>query len=270
MSAASPSLPDIGSHSSSVRRPRRRRVSVERRRLQAQRLDSIAALASGVAHDLNNVFAPIIISAELLRKKLPGEEAQQCLNILLQSALQGSETLRQVLIIAGGFEGELVKLQPSSVIEELGNSLRKTLASGITMEMDICPDLWSVSGDSLQLRRMMLNLALNAAAAMANGGRLLIRAENSTVTSGMAKGHPGAGPGPHVLITVADTGRGIPPDQVDRIFDPFFPADGSEPGPGLGLSIVYGIARSHGGFIQVHSETDCGTEFEIFLPALTR
>jgi len=252
-----------------MRRPRRRRVSVERRRLQAQRLDSIAALASGVAHDLNNVFAPIIVTAELLRKGIPNEESRQCLDILLQSALQGSETLRQVLVIAGGMEGELVGLQLASVVAELGDSLRKTLPSGIALEVDIRPDLWPVSGDSTQLRRVMHSLALNAADAMAGGGRLLVRAENTTVTSEMVQGRPGASSGPHVLLTVADTGHGIPPGEIDRIFDPFFTTKDSELGSGLGLSIVYGIVRSHRGFIQVHSETDCGTEFEIFLPALT-
>jgi len=230
----------------------------------------MAALAAGITHDLNNVFAPIIISAELLRKTVPGEEAQQCLKILLQSAWQGSETLKQVLAFAGGMEGDLEAMRLADTVAELRQTLRQVLPPGVALEVEVSPDLWPICGDGVQLRQVILNLGRSGAGAMAKGGRLFIALKNTRVTPAMARSHPGAKAGPHVLMTVADTGRGIPARSLDRIFDPFFATNGSDLGHGLALSVVYGVVRSHGGFIRVHSEVGCGTEFEIFLPAQTR
>jgi len=270
MSAASSCHPDIRRHTDEIRRPRRRAVTARQRQLRDQRLESIAALASGITHDLNNVFAPILISGELLRRQVTGQDALKCLDIMIQSAWQGSETLRQVLTFAGGMEGELVELRLADAIEELSQSIRKTLPAGVTLTVETSPDLWPISGDCIQLRQAIHNLGLNGVDAIAQNGCLFIRAQNTNVTPAMARDHPGARSGPHILVSVADTGQGMPPELLDRIFDPFFATKGSDLGRGLSLSVVYGIIRSHGGFIQVHSEVGCGTEFEIFIPAVVR
>jgi len=270
MCAAASHRPDVRPEAGGIRRPRRRAISARQRLLRDQRLESIAALASGITHDLNNVFAPIIISGELLRRKMTGDDTLQCLNLMIRCAWQGSETLRQVLTFAGGMEGDLVELRLTAAIEELSESIRKALPPGATLQLEISPDLWPIAGDCAQLRKAILNVGLNGADAVAQGGRLCIRVQNTKVTPAVARGHSGAKTGPHVLISIADTGQGMNPQMLDRVFDPFFATKGSDLGRGLSLSIVYGIIRSHGGFIQVHSEVGCGTEFEIFIPAVVR
>ncbi|HEX3730938.1 MAG TPA: ATP-binding protein, partial [Opitutaceae bacterium] len=144
----------------------------------------------------------------------------------------------------------------------------ETLPRSIKIETDYASDLWLISGNSTELGQVVMNLCVNARDAMASGGTLFVRAHNLQVDEALARAHPGAHPGPHVVIAVADTGCGIPAEIVDRIFDPFFTTKAAGKGTGLGLSTVLGIVRSHGGFLQVQSELGRGTEFRLFFPAL--
>ena len=249
---------------------RRRQLSARQHFRQAQRLESIATLAGGLAHDLNNVLAPIITFAELLRGKVAGKDEQKCLDLLVGNAWRGAEIVRQILTFADGVEGDRVKLELADLIQDACRNLREILPAGIVLETDLPADLWPVTGDCAQLRQVLANLGANAREAIAGKGRILIRVQNTVIDPLTARAHPGATAGPHALVTVSDDGCGIPDELFDQIFDPFFTTKGPALGRGLGLSIVHGIVKSHGGFLQIRSEMGRGSDFQVFLPARRR
>lgn len=236
--------------------------------LRSQRLEGIGTLAGGIAHDLNNVLTPIMSSVSLLKAKLPDEEDVRLLDILERSAQHGAALIRQLLDFARGAEGERSDIQPFHIIKDVATMLGDTLPRAISIETNLPRNLWSVRADPTQLRQVFMNLGINARDAMPAGGRLVFRAENVTIDETAARANPGAKPGPHVKITVADKGTGIPPEVADRIFDPFFTTKVAGKGTGLGLSTVLGIIKGHGGFLQMHSEIGQGTEFFLYFPAI--
>lgn len=241
---------------------------LEKQYLRAQRLESLGILAGGIAHDLNNVLAPILMSVELLQQKATDPDARRMLEVLATSAQHGADLVRQVLAFARGTEGGRVEFQLRLIIRDVARLLGETVPRSINIEMEAPADLWFVLGDSTQLNQVLMNLCVNACDAMPNGGKLLLRAENATVDDAMARANPGAQPGPHVLVTVADTGTGIPPEILDRIFDPFFTTKEAGKGTGLGLATVLGIVKSHGGFLRVDSRVGRGATFQVYLPAV--
>ena len=241
---------------------------MEQQLLRSQRLESIGTLAGGIAHDLNNALAPILMSVELLRDKLPDDRSARLLDVLASSAQHGAGLVRQVLAFARGAEGERADLQPRLVIRDVCRLVAETLPRSITIRAELPADLWLLRGDPTQLSQILVNLCVNARDAMPDGGQLVIRAENTHVDETLARTHLGVQPGPHVLVTVADTGAGIPPGMLDRIFDPFYTTKPLGKGTGLGLSTVLGLVKSHGGFLQVCSTMGQGTEFRLYFPAL--
>lgn len=241
---------------------------LEAQLLRAQRMEGIGTLAGGIAHDLNNVLSPILMSVQLLQQKLSDPDLLRLVGVLEQSALQGAGLVRQVLAFARGAGGEQADIAPGPIMAEVVSLLRETLPRSITIENDLTGDLWRIHANAIQISQVLMNLGVNARDAMPRGGRLGYRARNVEVGDILASGHPGARSGPHVLITVTDTGTGIPPDLLNRIFDPFFTTKAAGKGTGLGLSTVQGIVRSHGGILQVQSEVGRGTEFSLYLPAV--
>ncbi len=235
--------------------------------LRAQRMESIGTLAGGIAHDLNNVLAPILMSLDLLGDEQTAQERQDIIDILRSSAQRGTEMVKHLLTFARGIEGQKVHLQLKHVLRELQRILGQTLPKSIQIEMSFSDDLWLVLGDSTQLHQVLLNLCVNARDAMPHGGRLTIKAANFMVDDNFAAMRAEAVSGRYVTLSVADTGTGIPPEIRDRIFDPFFTTKGLDKGTGLGLATVQGIVRSHGGFITCYTEVDHGTDFHVYLPA---
>lgn len=237
--------------------------------LRAQRLESLGTLASGIAHDLNNILTPILAVVQLLPLKLPtlNEQTRQLLSIIETSTQRGSEMVKQILSFARGVEGKRVSLQMHHLLLEIRQMLQQTLPKSITIQADIPADLWLVSADATQLHQVLMNLCVNARDAMPNGGTLQLTAENVWVDEQYARLHFDANPGAYVVVTVSDTGMGISPNILHRIFDPFFTTKEVGKGTGLGLSAVLGIVKSHEGFIDVQSELDQGSQFKIFLPA---
>jgi signal transduction histidine kinase/CheY-like chemotaxis protein len=235
--------------------------------LRAQRLESIGTLASGIAHDLNNILSPILMSTTLLRRDLKDPDAERMLNIIEASAERGAGIVKQVLTFARGVEGERVLLQPKHLISELSKIMAQTFPRNIDLQSGFAADLWTVSGDATQLHQVLLNLCVNARDAMPEGGTLTVGAENVDVDEQLARMNPGAQLGPHVALRVGDTGSGIPPEVLDKIFDPFFTTKEVGKGTGLGLATVIGIVKAHGGFLNVQSEVGIGTTFRVFLPA---
>ncbi|MEW5857890.1 MAG: response regulator [Cyanobacteriota bacterium] len=242
---------------------------LERQFLRAQRMESLGTLASGIAHDLNNVLAPILMSVQLLQIKIQDTQSQQLLSILETNAKRGADLVKQVLSFARGMEGERTNLQVGHLIFEIAKIAHETFPKSIEIHTDIqTRELWAVSGDATQLHQVLINLCVNARDAMPDGGTLNISADNIVIDENYARMNPGAKVGSYVVMSVSDTGMGMPPEMLDRIFEPFFTTKEIGKGTGLGLSTVLGIIKSHGGFLNVYSEVGKGTEFKVYLPAV--
>ncbi|HEY9800764.1 MAG TPA: response regulator [Leptolyngbyaceae cyanobacterium] len=235
--------------------------------LRAQRLESIGTLASGIAHDLNNVLAPILMTAQLLETQIKDERSQRLLPILITNAKRGANLVKQVLSFTRGLEGERTLLQLKHLIGEIQQVIKETFPKSIEVVAQIPQNLWTVSGDATQLHQVLMNLCVNARDAMPKGGSLTITAENLLIDENYAKMNLDAKVGPYVVVTVTDTGTGIQADVLDRIFEPFFTTKELGQGTGLGLSTVLGIIKSHGGFINVYTEEGKGSQFKVYLPA---
>lgn len=235
--------------------------------LRAQRMESIGTLAGGIAHDLNNVLAPILMTAQLLEMQLQDEQSKRLLSIIIKNAKRGAALVKQVLSFARGLEAKFTLLQVEHLIVEIEQIVKETFPKSIGIHTNISPSLGNVSGDATQLHQVLMNLCVNARDAMPYGGTLSISAETLFVDENYARMHIDAKAGSYVVISVADTGIGIPPEIVDRIFEPFFTTKEIGKGTGLGLSTVIGIIKSHGGFVNVYSEVGRGTQFKVYLPA---
>jgi two-component system cell cycle sensor histidine kinase/response regulator CckA len=242
---------------------------LEAQLLRAQRMESVGTLASGIAHDVNNVLTPIMLSQELLREKIADEDCRRLLNTIERSTRRGADLMKQVMSFARGAEGERMTLRVTGIISEIEKIAKETFPRNITIRTDIPKDLWTISGDSTQLHQVIMNLCVNARDAMPNGGILRISIENLLIDEDYAHINIEAKVGPYIVITVSDTGTGIPPDILDRIFEPFFTTKEHGKGTGLGLSTAVGIVKSHGGFLTVYSEVGKGTAFKVYLPAIT-
>ncbi|WP_414754980.1 response regulator [Anabaena sp. CCY 9910] len=243
---------------------------LEAQLFRTQRLESIGTLASGIAHDLNNILTPILAGAQLLPLKFPDadERTQHLLEILEINAKRGADLVKQVLSFARGVEGKRITLQLKHLIVEVVKILKETFPKSIEVYTDIPNDLWMVSGDSTQLHQVLMNLCVNARDAMPNGGTLTISAENLLIDENYARMNLEAKQGHYIMVTVSDTGVGISPENLDRIFEPFFTTKAVGQGTGLGLSTVLGIVKSHGGFVNVYSEEGRGTTFKVYLPSV--
>lgn len=243
--------------------------NLEAQMLRAQRLESIGTLASGVAHDLNNILSPIMMSAPLLRQDLPAVQRDSIVATIEKSAARGAQIVRQVLTFGRGLEGERKPMQLGELLEELGHLVRETFPKDVTVEMVNDAELWPVIANATQLHQVLLNLSVNARDAMSAGGALRISASNLLVDESYVSMLPQAKEGPYVQVEVSDTGCGIPPAILERIFDPFFTTKGVGKGTGLGLSTVFGIVHAHGGFLSVSSVVGKGSRFQVFLPAIS-
>ncbi|MCI0539761.1 MAG: PAS domain S-box protein [Verrucomicrobiales bacterium] len=241
--------------------------ALEAQLLRAQRMESIGTLAGGIAHDLNNVLTPVLLAIKLLRDETSNKTAHELLNTLESSALRGASIVQQVLSFARGVQGERSVFQIKHPLSEIVGIVKDTFPRSIQIGTRILKDLWPVFGDPTQLHQVFMNLCVNARDAMPQGGKLQIEAANVMIDENYARMQPEAKAGPYVVITIADSGVGMPPAIVSKIFEPFFTTKEVGKGTGLGLSTVLGIVRSHGGFVNVYSEVGKGTRFKVHLPA---
>lgn len=240
---------------------------IESALLRSQRLESLGTLASGIAHDLNNILSPLSISTYLLRPKVSDSSGQETLDTMEEVIERGSQLVKQVLSFARGAEGERAPIDPRRVLSELVRILKETFPKSIHIRYTAVAS-GAVYANATQLHQVMMNLCVNARDAMPEGGDLEITVEDARLDEHHAHLPPNAIPGRYVVISVRDTGAGISPDVIDKIFDPFFTTKGPGKGTGLGLSTSLGIVRSHGGFINVYSQPGAGALFNVYLPVL--
>lgn len=234
--------------------------------LRAQRLESIGTLAGGIAHDLNNVLAPILLSIGLLEEEIEDPGLRDTLATISASAERGAAMVRQVLAFARGVEVGDLDMDLERIVEEIARVVRDSFPKSIRLETRVPPSLWRPRGDPTQLHQVLLNLAVNARDAMPSGGLLSITAENVEVRQEDPSLAADARPGQYVRVSVTDTGSGMPAEVLDKIFDPFFTTKEVGRGTGLGLSTVSAIVRGHGGFVDVSSEPGQGSTFAVYFP----
>lgn len=244
------------------------RKQIEAQIVRAQRMESIGTLSAGIAHDLNNILAPIMLSIEILKTGDPKQD-HSILETIELSAKRGADIVKQVLSFARGIEGQRVEVQPTHLIRDLETIIRDTFPKDIQLRLSVAKDTWPISGDPTQLHQILLNLCVNARDAMPSGGILTISTENKVLDEHYVAMNSQAATGKYLVISVVDSGTGIPPGIIDRIFEPFFTTKEIGKGTGLGLSTVMAITKSHGGFVNVYSEVGKGTTFRIYLPAIS-
>lgn len=243
------------------------RRALEQQFLRAQRLESIGTLAGGIAHDLNNVLAPITLGVDALRLELTSPDAVETLDLIAQSARRGAMMVSQVLSFARGVDGQRLEVDPRHLVRDVRKIARDTFPKNIATVAQLPDELWAVVGDPTQLHQVLLNLCVNARDAMPLGGTLTLGAENVTLDAQYAAMNIEAREGRYVRLDVEDTGEGIPADVLDKVFDPFFTTKEIGKGTGLGLSTSLAIVKSHGGFMRVYSEVGVGTKARVYLPA---
>jgi len=242
-------------------------LNLEERVFDAQRLENLGLLAAGIAHDLNNVLAPITMIPSLLRQRLQDPLDGQMLDVLEQSAVRASDLVRQILGFARGAAGQRHVLQVKYILRDLVGLLSETFPKNIVIEDSWEGDLWPVYGFPTQLHQIILNLCINARDAMPGGGTLRLRAQNRVLDELAAATLEGSRAGDWVVITVEDFGTGMTPDLVARIWEPFFTTKGEGKGSGLGLPMVRNLIDGHGGFVTLDTSVGRGSVFSVYLPA---
>jgi len=244
------------------------RKKLEQQFLRAQRVESIGTLAGGIAHDLNNILAPIMLAVGLLKSEADTPKTRAILQTVADSAQRGADIVGQVLSFARGLEGRRTEVQPKLLFKELENIVRDTFPKNIQLQFSVPSDIWTLFGDPTQVHQILLNLCVNARDAMPDGGSLIIGAENRVLDQHYAEMEGQAKAGRYVCMSVTDSGTGIPQEIIHRIFEPFFTTKEVNKGTGLGLSTVIAIVKSHAGIANVYSEPGKGTSFKVYLPAM--
>ncbi len=244
----------------------RKRLEAELR--QAAKMQAIGELAGGVAHDFNNLLTAIMGYADMLLETCEDSSQRQRLGQIRQAAERASSLTQQLLAFGRKQVLEMKLVNVNEVIESFNEMLRRLIGENVEIVTRLSPTIGIVKADPGQIEQILMNLAVNARDAMPNGGTLTIETVVQVLDEAFAELHPGLTPGPHICLTVGDTGHGIDPNIISRVFDPFFTTKGMGVGTGLGLSTVYGIVKQHHGHVTVYSELGHGTSFKIYLPQI--
>ena len=234
--------------------------------IQAQKMESIGTLASGIAHDLNNILTPILMFVQLLRRKLTDVKDHKIVNTIEDTIKRGSNLVQQVLSLTRKTTLEKEQIDFNKLFSEIDLLIRETFPKVINININIEENLGIVVGNNTEIHQVILNLCINARDAMPRGGQLSVAVKNVFVDESYQQKHTDVSIGEYVLVSIADTGIGISSENLNKIFTPLFTTKGSGKGTGLGLPIVMRILKKHGGFIVVNSEVEIGSEFNIYLP----
>ena len=244
------------------------KIELERKLAQTQKMETIGTLAGGIAHDFNNILTSIMGYTELCRSEVKENKGlYEDLSQIMKAGNRAKDLVKQILAISRKDEQEIIPVQLTPLIKEALKMLRSTLPSSVTLKENFPKERLVVKADATKLHQVIVNLATNAMHAMTDStGTLEISVDTVTFDENIQTRYPDMKPGHFVRISVSDTGCGIPKEHLDRIFEPYFTTREKEEGTGLGLSVVHGILKSHGGHITVYSEPGRGTTFRIYLP----
>ena len=231
------------------------RKQLEEQFLRTQRLESLGALVSGIAHDLNNALTPILIGAQVLREQSKSAEDAGILEMMETSVRRGAEMVQRVVAFARGGDSGKKLVQVDKLIKEMSKIINGTFPKNIQCRVEVDANSSPVIAAPTQLHQVLMNLCVNARDAMPAGGKLTLASKNIQLDTAGAAKIPGAKPGKYLCVSVADTGGGIPAAQLEKIFLPFFTTKEPGKGTGLGLSTSLSIAKNHGGFMTVDSDS---------------
>ena len=244
------------------------RKGLEERLRQAVKMEAIGTLAGGLAHDFNNVLHVVLGYAELM---LMGKETQdkdyQRARLIYDAAIRGRDLVNRILTFSRRVETKPRPVDLNHELNQVEHLLARTIPKMIDIELRLADNLGVINADPTQIEQILLNLALNAAHAMPDGGKLVFETRNVMLDEEYCRTHPETRPGEYVLLAVSDTGHGMEKEILDRVFEPFFTTKPRGQGTGLGLSMVFGIVKSHGGYISCDSNPGAGTVFKIYFPA---
>jgi len=240
---------------------------LQQQRDQAQKMETVGKLAGGIAHDFNNLLSAVMMATDfLLSAHKPSDPSFQDIMSIKQNTNRAASLVRHLLAFSRKQTMRPQVLDLGESLSDLSMLLRRLIGEKVTLDVVHGRDLWPVKADISQFEQVIVNLAVNARDAMPDGGRLTLRTANVTEGESRGFGYKGMPAGEYVLIEVGDTGLGIAPENLDKIFEPFFSTKEIGKGTGLGLSTVYGIVKQSGGFVYVDSKSGAGTTFRIFLP----
>jgi len=245
------------------------RIGLEAQLRQSQKMEAVGILAGGIAHDFNNLLQSISgFTDVLLGDKDRSNPDYENLIIIEQASQEAADLIEHLLIFSRKVESELKPVLLNRQIIKVSKLLERTIPKMISIKYNLAQDLKIISADPLQIEQVLMNLGVNARDAMPDGGKLIFETENITLDEQYCKTHPETGPGEYVLLSITDTGHGMDKETLEHIFEPFYTTKKIGKGTGLGLAMIYGIVKSHGGYIMCYSEPGLGTTFKIYFPVL--
>ena len=236
--------------------------------VQAQKMEAVGQLSGGIAHDFNNLLTVIIGNADAITDMLkPRPDLLRHINMIIAAGERGAELTQRLLAFSRRQTLLPVEVNCNQLVKEMQQMLLRTLREDINIKTELDPDLWSAFADPSQLESAILNLTINAQDAMPEGGSLIISTANVPLDEQYQITNPEVPPGYYVMISVTDTGEGMPPDILKKVFEPFFTTKEVGKGSGLGLSMVYGFVKQSNGHVSIYSEPKLGTTVRIYLPS---
>jgi two-component system, cell cycle sensor histidine kinase and response regulator CckA len=242
---------------------------LEEQLFQARKMEAIGNLAGGIAHDFNNILQTISGYAQILAmNKNHSDPEYRKLELILRSTQRGSELIKRLLIFSRKLESNLLPVNINTEVLQVCNTLEHTLPGSIHIKQDLEEPIHTIKADTVQMEQVLMNICTNARDAMPDGGKLTFSTKNIFLNDSFCNSHIGIYPGPHVLLSISDTGVGLDRDTLSHIFEPFYTTKKSGLDSGLGLAMVYGIVKNHNGYILCQSNKDRGTRFQIFFPAI--
>jgi PAS domain S-box-containing protein len=255
------------------------RDTTERRTLeehlrQAQKMEAVGRLAGGIAHDFNNImtivtgYSDLLLSEGVLSPPMPAAERLEAIRNIHAAGQRAAALTNQIMAFSRRQILVPSVLSLNTVVRDMGGMVRRLIGSNIEFVTETDPDLGSVKADPTQLGQVILNLAVNARDAMRTGGRLVVATRNAVLGPETTRRHPDVRPGRYALLSVSDTGTGMPGEVLAHVFEPFFTTKGVGHGTGLGLATVHGIVKQSGGHIEVTSKVGEGTTFWVYLPLI--
>ncbi|KNH29638.1 histidine kinase [Pseudomonas syringae] len=236
---------------------------------QSQKMEAVGQLTGGIAHDFNNMLTGIIGSLELLRRRLARgrtEDLDSLIDLGVTSANRAAGLTHRLLAFSRRQSLDSKPVQMNTLVVSMDELLQRSINESIHLEMQLDEQLWVAEVDPNQLESALLNLVLNARDSMPDGGKLLVKTSNQYLDTGFTEAHSNLQPGDYIVLSVTDTGCGMPQSTINRAFDPFFTTKPIGQGTGLGLSMIYGFSKQSGGHVSIHSEVGKGTTVSLFLP----